>query len=44
VRSAPEGPTVFTLCFPSEAGVQAAAMHVSVGSMPQPRELGASPS
>lgn len=44
VRSAPEGPTVFTLCFPSEAGVQAAAMGVSVGSLPQRRELGASPS
>ncbi|MBI3530214.1 MAG: heavy metal sensor histidine kinase [Betaproteobacteria bacterium] len=44
VRSTPEGPTVFTLCFPSEAGVQAAAMGVSVGSLPQRRELGASPS
>ena len=44
VRSAPEGPTVFTLCFPSEGGVRAAPKGVSVSSSPQRRELGASPS
>jgi len=44
VRSTPEGPTIFTLCFPSEAGVQAVAEGVSVSSSLQGRELDASPS
>lgn len=44
VRSTPEGPTVFTLRFPSEAGIQTTAKGVSVTSSPQRGQMGVSPS